>query len=395
MNLRYLVPALGLAALSTTSAFAEDKAPMVTFGGWVDAVLQYGDPRQDGSTASDETLDNAFTGKDESAGSLRFTGAASIKTMVKVTDTLEAKINLWFDPGSSSTNLNMREAYFNWGFSEGLSWQMGKYIDHLGWIAAEPTGPTFLFINADTIGYRQAYGNDVLGTALNIAPKDSPISASVHVTNGYYTTADATSTNYTSTPSTSRENNDLGFGLDLTFALPEKMGSINAELAYDIHSGSTAYLGGPAVAAANLGGDVLLAGINATLKPVSILTLGAEFMYLTVGESENFNGVSQNDGIDRMQGLLLANVAIEKAPVPMSVSALFQFVSIDHDAVALTETEERMYVGVALLTNPLTTTNFGLNFEVGFFDESGMGGSTGTGHEEDGVTVAVEGLVAF
>ena len=75
MNLRYLVPALGFAALSTTSAFAEDKPPTVTFGGWVDAVVQYSDARQDHTTAGDDTADIAATGKDEGAGSLRFTGS--------------------------------------------------------------------------------------------------------------------------------------------------------------------------------------------------------------------------------------------------------------------------------------------------------------------------------
>jgi hypothetical protein len=252
-----------------------------------------------------------------------------------------------------------------------------------------------LFINADTIGYRQVYGNDVLGTALSIAPKDSPVSGAIHITNGYFTGGDGSSTNYTSATSDNRENSDLGFGLDLTFKLPNDMGSINAELAYDIHSGSTANLGGPAATTNFLGGDVMLVGVNATLKPVKILTLGAEFMYLTVGESENATGVSQNDGIDRMQFLLLGNVALEGAPANMSVTGLVQFISIDHDDVAKPETEDRLYVGVALLTNPVTSSNFGLNFEVGYWDKTGINGAAGAAGENNGLTVAVEGLLSF
>jgi hypothetical protein len=387
VNLRYLVPALGFAALSTTSAFAEDKAPMVTFGGWVDSVLQY-------SQDDDPKTDNTFTAKDDTSGVLRFTGAASLKAKVQVTDTLSGMINLWFDPGTNS--VNMREAYWNWGFADGFSWQMGKYIDHLGWISAEPTGSTFLFINAGTIGYTAPYGNDVLGTALTIAPKDSPFSGSIHITNGYYTASDAKSVGYVSTTDPNREDTDLGYGLDLNFALPDGMGNINAELAYDMHSGSTANLGGTATPGANdFGGDVLLAGVNATITPNKIITIGAEFMFITVDDGETAAGVDVINGKDRIQALGLVNVKLESAPIPMSISGLIQYVSIDFNDTTLTETEERLYFGVALLTNPLTTTNFGLNYEIGFFDKAGINGATGTAGEDNGYQIAVEGIIAF
>ena len=381
MNIRNLVPALAIVTLTSTAGFAAD-APPVIFSGWVDTVLQLSD---------DNTKDSATTAKDDSDGSLRFTGAASLKAAWKVTDAVSAKANLWFDPGSNA--VNMREAYFTWNINDTLSWSMGKYINNLGWISTEPTGDNFLFINPDTIGYRNIYGNDVLGTTLGFAPKESPISGAIHLNNGYFTKSDATSTNYQSAPSNSRENNDLGLGLDLTFKFPNELGSINGELAYDMHSGDTTYLGG--VDPVNgLGGDVLLVGVNATIKPVKIVTLGAELQYLTVGDSENVAGASLNNGINRLQFLLLGNVAIEAAPVPMSVSGLVQCVSIDRDTSA-TKTEESLYVGVALLTNPLTNTKFGMNFEVGYFDQTGVDGNYGAAGENNGVTVAVEGLISF
>lgn len=403
MNLRHIVPALGLVAMTSASAFAADAAaPAVTFGGWVDTVLQYSDDDTDNDSGP------GATEKDESSGSLRFTGAASLKAKWNVTNALTANVNLWFDPGNADNNLNMREAYFTWGLNDTVSWSMGKYIDHIGWIAAEPTGPTFLFINADTIGYRQVYGNDVLGTAIGIAPKGSPISGAIHITNGYYTGSDATSSNYVSDNSDARENTDLGFGLDLTFALPNEMGNINAELAYDMHSGDTSYLGGfdATGTGTDLGGDVLLVGINATIKPVKTLTIGAELMFLTVDDSEE-SGPAAGNGIERLQGLLLANVAIPNAPANMSVTGLIQYVSIagedgfdrdqgvGSDPGINDEDEERLYVGVALLTNPLQSSNFGLNFEIGFFDIAGEDGVDGDGGENNGMTVAVEGLVSF
>jgi hypothetical protein len=90
VNLRYIVPALGLAALSTSS-FAADMMPAVSFSGWVDAVAQYSDARQD-NTATDQLQDNPASGKDDSAGNFRFTGQASIKANIQVTDTLSGKL---------------------------------------------------------------------------------------------------------------------------------------------------------------------------------------------------------------------------------------------------------------------------------------------------------------
>jgi hypothetical protein len=393
VNIRNLVPALAIVTLTSTAGFAADTAPAVTFSGWVDSVLAYSD---------DDTKDIAG-GKDTAAGSLRFTGAASLKAGIKVTDKLNAKINLWFDPGTNA--VNMREAYWTWALNDTVSWTMGKYINANGLISAEPTGSTFLFVNASLIGFTQTYGNDVLGTSLNIKPKDSPIYGSVHVTNGYYTGSDANSVGYSSPANAGRENTDLGLGLDVIYDLPNGLGGVNFELSYDMHSGSSLYdtlystpSTGPLKSlAGGLGGDVLMVGLNATLKPVKILTLGGEVQYMTLGDSEDGGGVTVKDGVDRLQFLLMANVAIEAAPVPMSVTGMVQYIQQDYN-FANAETENRFGITAALLTNPLTTSNFGLNFEVGYFDKTSVAGikDNGTnGADVSGVVVSVEGLLSF
>jgi hypothetical protein len=185
VNLRYLVPALGLAAFSTSSAFAEDMMPAVNFHGWVDAITYY-------ATGTDNNPDvtgplGTGTAKDENGDSLLFTSAAALKADWNVTNALTGHINLWFMP--EFNDVWMREAYFNWGFNDSVSWSMGKYIDHIGWIAADPTG--LYTINASLIGYTAPYGNDVIGTNLAFAPKDSPVSGSLHVTNGYFSAESA------------------------------------------------------------------------------------------------------------------------------------------------------------------------------------------------------------
>jgi len=380
VNLRNLVPALGILAASAHFANAEDKAPpapAITFSGWSDNILSISDTDGD---------DVAGTKKDESKPSIRFIAAASLKANVKVTDNLSAKINLWFYPdtvSSGNSNFQVREAYFNLGLGDGFSWLAGKYIDHIGWISAEPTG--LFTVNNSIIGYLGIYGNDVIGTSLAYAPANSPFSGSVHVTNGYFSATDAISPGYVASNSANRENTDLGYGLDLTWALPNDKGSINAELAYDIHSEATAG------SATGLGGDALLVGLNATLKPIKPLLIGAEIQNISFGEGENAAGTKLGNKINRTQGLLLANYALEGTKFPMSITAELQYIQIKTDPA--TDKEKRMAEQVALLTNPLGTSNFGLNFEIGLFQNKDVGGVAGT--DVKGWEVAVEGLVAF
>lgn len=381
MNLRNLVPALALAAVTAAPAMAADVMPAVSFEGWVDTIFTISD---------DDSDDVGTTAKDEESLALRFSAQASLKANWKVTDALSARVNLWFNAGdgisgendpatdevTGSSNLNMREAYFAWALNDTVTWSMGKYIDHIGWLSAEPTG--LYTVNASLIGYTETYGNDVIGTSIAVAPKDSPFSGSFHVTNGYYTASDALNGD----PSANRENTDLGFGLDLILALQDKA-TLNLEFAYDMASDTNA--GGD-----DLGGDAFLIGFNATITPVKPLLIGAEIQYLTFGQGETDAGADIGEDIDRLQGMVLANYAIEGASVPMSVSGMLQYVTIDNGGV---EDETRIGGAVALLTNPLTSSNFGLNFEIGIFDENDVGGSAGV--DDNGFVLSVEGLVTF
>ena len=373
MNLRNLVPALALVVVAAAPAMAADAVPAVSFAGWADNILTFHD---------DDTKDDPTTDKNDSTASIRFSSVASLKANWKVTDKLSAKINLWFN--ADTAEVDMREAYFAWSINDTVTWSMGKYIDHIGWISAEPTG--LYTINNSLIGYLQTYGNDVLGTSLAIAPKDSPISGSFHITNGYYTASDATN----GATSPNRENTDLGFGLDLIYELPDKKGNINLEFAYDMHSDTNT-----AGNVNNLGGDVFLAGLNATITPVKPLLIGAEIQYMTVGKGETPAGADVGDDIKRTQGLLLVNYAIEGASIPMSVSGSIQYITIDYGA-ATPNDEKRLGLQAALLTNPLGSSNFGLNFEIGYFDETDRPlSATVTVPDVKGINIAVEGLVTF
>ncbi len=369
MNLRNIVPALALAAFTAAPAMAADAAPAVSFEGWVDTILTF--------TSDDIEDDVGATEKDEEAATIRFSSVASLKANWKVTDALAARVNLWFQ--SETAEVWMREAYFAWALNDTVTWSMGKYINTVGWIAAEPTG--LYTVNDSNIGYLDIYGNDVIGTSIAVAPKGSRFSGSFHITNGYFTPSDA----FNGAPSDSRENTDLGFGLDLTYKFGDK-GNVNLDLVYDMHSDK---------GTADMGGDVFLVGLNATVMPIKPLTIGAEVMYQMVDDSDP--SPAGGDAVDILQFMLMGNYAIEGASIPMSVTGMIQYMQIDPDAAA--DAEGRLGVTAALLTNPLGSSNFGLNFEIGYWDVTDNSTDevfdSTFGPDATGFVVSVEGLVTF
>ncbi len=387
MKIRHLLPILSLAAYMTPM-HAEDSAPMLSYEGWVDAILQLENNSQ--------VRDNPASAKDNASGSIRFTGAASLKTNLQITNSLSGRINMWYDPGSN--DLNLREAYWNWGFADGFSWQFGKYIDHVGWISAEPTGPTYLFVNASYIGYTTTYGNDVLGTALNIAPMGSPITGSLHLTNGYYSTADGESVGYVSNPSANRENSDVGLGADIIYAVNEQL-TINLEAVYDMHSTVDTYtkFTGGGLANTQLGGDVFMIGLNATYQPTSSLLIGAEIQYLDLGEVETAAGATLLLGIERLQGLLAINYKIPECPLSSSVTLMGQIINGDYSKATSDADEQLSQISLTYLTNPYK--NLGINAEFALWHINNKIGfeaePPNVNRDYSGWALSLEGIVSF
>jgi len=69
----------------------------------------------------------------------------------------------------------------------------------------------------------------------------------------------------------------------------------------------------------------------------------------------------------RTQGLLLANYTIPKAnvPYPMAITGMIQYVTSELAATG-SPTPKAYEVAVALMTNPLGSTNFGFNYEIAY-----------------------------
>lgn len=409
MTLRHLVPALGLAALTIAPAFSADAVPSVTFAGWSDNVLSF----SDSDTNATGPDNDPSTAKDDGAASLRFSSAASLKALWNITDRVHGKINLWFYPGtstggdpaatptstySSNSNLNVREMYLTLDLTNGFTLQVGKSISHLGWLSAEPTG--LYVVNASFIGYTELYGNDVLGGAVIWHdPDKSPWSAQFHVTNGYYTGSDSISPGYNAAPSAQRENSDLGVGFGLTYELPDDKGNIDFDLAYDRRSGRNGTGAPPGTT--SMGGDALMIGLNATLKMVPNLLLGAEVMHFIVGDSEaapSVVGPYAADGFARTQGMLTANYAFPGAPANMSVTGMVQYITQELDtkpATPATTAHNELGISAALLANPFPSNAFVMLGEIGYYERKGIGYSTGPGSKEDGYAVSVEFLGSF
>lgn len=384
MNLRYVVPALAVCAFSAP-ALAADRE-VVTISGWSDNILTIGD--------DDFSNDTAGTPRNEGDTGLGFSTTASLKVGWTVTSRLRAKINVWFDNVSSTSSvdnaLQLRESFFIYDLGGNLSWTMGKYINHVGWIAVERTG--LYKVRASNIGYQDFfYGNDVVGTAIAYASKDGPLSGSFHLVNGYFNGADTL--NRTTTGTGGRENWDLGYGADVIWAFGKNGSNVNLEFVYDPHAGSNSGLG-------TRPGSVFQTGLNATYRDIKDLTLGGEVIYrnTTTAKDEAGGAIVQLPGTHRQDfgWMLLANYGIGEGSgmgwfsFPASTTLSVQTVNSNWRAGGGGEVDTQE-IALALLTNPLDNTNFGLNAEIALASRT-AGSAPGT---DNAVIFALEGIAVI
>jgi hypothetical protein len=396
-----------LAITAGSSVFAEDKGPTVTFNGWSDNFLYVSNannPQNDVNTA-----------KNDKATSIGFQSTESLKVNAKITDTVSGKINIFMHPdGNGASGIVVREGYMSWAFNPDWTFTAGKFINHIGWLSPEPTG--LYTPNASLIGYQSGvvagnavlygYANDVTGINFAYAAKESPLSGSIHLVNGYFNGQDAVGQGPVSsfgagntTKPVTRENTDLGYGLDLTYALPKDMGNIDFDFAYDPHGGANGPIAGGPPVVAGLGGDVLLLGLNATLKPAEGWLIGAEVIYTQTGKAKDDTKTTIDDSeFTTTQGMILVNYALPKgtASIPVSLTALGEiwqdkFKTAGVPAGAGTSPGARE-IAIAVLTNPTNSANFGLNAELAFTSFDSKLANT---DKVNATIFSVEALIAF
>jgi hypothetical protein len=342
--------------------------------GWVDTTFQANEIDDD--KAKFAKMNTGFS----ATGSLKaeFTFA---------NDKVRAFSNLWYY--SDVQSLQTREAYVSIKLPAALTLTTGKYINHIGWISAEPTG--LYTVNSSVIGYTGAYANDVIGATLAWA--SDKVDASVHITNGYFSAADAS--NRTTAPA-GRKPSGLGYGADVT-AKPVEGVSLNAEWAYDQTSANTT--------ADTVGGDIWQVGLNGTLKGfkgLEPLTVGVEWIYRETLASKTA-GERNRDGSFSDQVMLLVNYALpsDKTAFPMSITGMIQHIrGVSEAGTTLTHetnTSRATEYAVALLTNPFKVTNLGVNAEVAWVDAKDVNGGvpTSTETKTKGPVFTLEAIASF
>ncbi len=395
--LRRIVPALGVIALASPAAMSQEIAKGLFLDGWIDTIF----------TVTDSQYESADTSANNSAA---FSSNAKVKIAWNVTDQVTGKIGVKFnnkvssttttttardldddgaqdiDPdtglplfdssssSSSGSDAYLQEAFFSANVGNGFNVTAGKFISYVGLQSAEPTGlfrvgytPTVKLYTSDVIGASVGYSNDVL-------------SGAVYILNGNGLT-DAVDSNNSANPSLTNVSQTLGYGIDLTYNLPEKMGNVNLEVAWDPANEAT-------------GSDIYQVGLNATVKPAEKTTVLAEVIYRGTVDGAINDGKS--DTKEDIAWMLLANQVVATEGIPASVTGsvgqLTPGYSTDGE-VDKTLSE----VAVAVLTNPFGSSAFGLNLEVAYAWYDGTKGTNIVDGEpvDGGTTVSLEGLIVI
>jgi hypothetical protein len=337
MRIRTLVPALAcLAAAAPAFLAAADTAP-VKLDGFVDTIWSAASQKQDGTSVTGYPQDG-------------FTYFAKLGAELTISDKVGGQIDITNNNNSYSDNsVYLRQAYGTWKVTPEVTFKSGRFIDCVGWTSAY--APGLYRINAGPI--IGLYGVDSpVGVDATYAKGDMTFEASI--VNGFFGEG-AGSTSQVS----SDRHNAYAYMLDAAYTLPDKKGSVDAEIVYEDDASDSA---GSTVAAKGFGGNGYHLGVNATLTPADPITVGLEAIYQKVSEPKD-SGLSP---IKNLGLMALGNYKIPNNAWGASVTGSLQYVkntNVDYVDGANTKTTE---VAVALLTTPAGTDKLGVNAEVGY-----------------------------
>ncbi len=358
MNLRYVVPALGLVALSVTAASAQEIAKGVTLDGYVD------------------TVGTATRGNDAFGGSTTdFSSEAVLMVGWAPTDRISAKVSTRTGTADAGSSLDLVEAWGSIKATDQLTIATGKSYGPFGYYSPYATGINFVTGVLST----HLYTVNPVGAWATYTVNDK-LNATFILADTFF------GGNKANRPAS------VSPGLDVVFA-PTPEVSLNLELAADPNGGAEGDDGA---------GDVYYASLNAQYKK-DALTVAGEFLYQ----------VKQNAGEDtdsdqkNLAWAAFVTYAIPDMKIPMAVTAQVSgfkdgetaptagTFAVDPDTglvVAGPGTTGDKHTAtkaqLALLTNPLSVSQFGLNFELFYMTED-VGGDS---DKINSYGVAIEGL---
>jgi hypothetical protein len=356
MRVRSLVPALGLLATLAPVASAAD-TPSVTMRGWVDAIAEISD-----SDADDSEVTAGFSAE----------GLIAAKWTVgtKVSGEVAVKFN-----GDTSYSGDDQEtlalAYADYAVTDKLTIRGGQSYGPLGYLAAEPTGLNT--INGSKIDFQPTYyGPAARGAELHFKATEA-LTAIFAIYDGSSADADM----------------DLAYVGDVVYAFEK--GFVNLEAYYDVgavDAKGDIDTGTPGV---QLYDEASVFGINLNgeFKPTDPLKLAAEICYKSMDEDTSLGF------------LALANYALA-TELPMAVTGMVQYTQADYDKASIAKDSDDASIAdtapsalslqAALLTNPTASSNFGVNFEIGYKStDSDVKGAD----EENSYWGATEFLLSF
>jgi hypothetical protein len=379
VNHRFVVPALGLVALSATAASAQEIAKGVFLDGYVDSVFTGTTYSPDNTPATDG-----------------FTAGAVLKVGWNIGDKVKALVATKVaDLGASGSSITLNEAYGTVDAGNGLSIASGVSTGPFGYYAPYATGLT-------TINYAlttRLYSANPLGVWATYAPNDK-FSGVFIVANGLANSngiggkpAHATDPNSTNADA----NNNVSPGLHLNYnPIPEV--ALVLEGYIDPNAGG--------IKADGSKGNISTVGFNAQYKKDAWLVAGE-----IIDRSTGYAGETESDSFNELAWAAFVTYTIPGTKVPMAGTLqVSQYLSGKTNATTNTyafnpatggsmvtgttssavDSDSLTEIQAALLTNPTGSSQFGLNLEV-FYTINGKNNNADD-KADTALGVAVEGL---
>jgi hypothetical protein len=370
MNLRSVVPALGLIALSVTAASAQEIAKGVNLDGYVDVVGTGTTNNSSKENATPSTTDFASQAVLKVGWSL---ADGKVNTLISTKSTSFSTSSDPTDP-KNADGLEMVEAYASVKATPEITVSAGKSYGPFGYYSAYSTGLTT--VTGSLTG--NMYTVNPAGVWLAYAPTDK-LTITAIVADGYSTQYENYSVNseYKVNGAANKVSKAgiVSPGLDIVFKPTSEL-TLNAEGYFDPSAGGEDANG--------KAGSIYYGAFNIEYKKEAILA-AAEVLYMV---AENFGETNSKDATFTSWAAYLTYTLPSSSPVAGAVTGqVSQYLS---SKTATDDSDSLTKAQLALLTNPFAVSQFGLNYELFYVMDDKKNNVAGKALDTFGI--AIEGL---
>jgi len=314
-----------------------------------------------------DTVATGTTNNGDTPSTTDFASTALLRVGWEPTEKIAAVMS--FRTPDDQGALELNEAYGTVAPSDQWQFGMGKSYGPFGYFAAEPTG-LYTVTNALVTNL---YSVSPTGVWATFTPNEQ--------VNVMLVVADALATEVTPGGKASADTNDVSPGLDVVW-------TPNSQLAMDFEVYADPNAGG--ADAQNDPGDIYTFGFNAQYTNAGILVAVEALQRITqYAGTASTTGGDNDDYHEFTWAAVVTGKLPESTPCPMSLSGQVSQL-INNQATGSTSGNTLSKAQLALLTNPMGSTNFGVNFEL-FYLRDGHGNTT-TDQATNTYGLAIEGL---